>query len=201
MKSKINIKLLFFIVSLFFLILTLILIQFTYARYVTSLTDTSSIELGKWLIYVNNQDITTDSNLSTVIVPEFIDSEYIAEGKIVPTSEGFVEIEINYQAVTVPFKYDISFEHSDSSFLEDFKFTGYSIDDSEVIPLADSSSTITDTISPTDTPRTRTLKLNFTWFDGTGEALDDNEDTTYSNTIDQLLLNFNMEFTQLQSST
>ena len=55
MKYKINLKLLFFIASIVSLIITIVFIQITYARYVTSLTAKSNVELGTWSIKENRK--------------------------------------------------------------------------------------------------------------------------------------------------
>ena len=204
MKYKVNKKILFFVLALLFLVLTIFLIRTTYARYVTSLTAKSSVEMGRWLILVNNQNIIQNSDVSDWIFPEFSsDSEYIAEGKISPTSTGHVEITIDYQDVTVPFKYEISFTTDDSTFLNDLKLTGYSVDGGAIVSIDESNPIITDTILPTETTRTRTLDLNFAWIDGneSGETLNDIQDTAFSRNNDELGLRFTMEFTQLQPTT
>ena len=78
MKSKIYMKLLFFLITIIFLILTIISIQTTYARYVTALTARSKVELGRWLILVNNQNVIDDSDISDIVIPEFsMNNEYI----------------------------------------------------------------------------------------------------------------------------
>ena len=202
MKFKFNIKLCTFLLAIFFLLFSIYLMYTTYARYVTALTATSTVELGSWMIEVNNQNIIENSDLSEKIIPIFdSNTEYIAEGKIVPTSTGYVEIDINYEKVNVPFEYKISFSQSNSTILEDFKFTSYSIDGGSLITVDDSSPIITETISPTETPRTRSLLLNFAWVDGTGETFNDINDTAYSRNFDELGLQFNIEFIQLQPSS
>lgn len=199
---KFNIKLCTFILAIFFFLFSVYLIYTTYARYVTALTATSTVELGSWMIEVNNQNIIENSDLSEKIIPIFnSNTEYIAEGKIVPTSTGYVEIDINYEKVNVPFEYKINFSQSNSTVLEDFKFTSYSIDGGSLVTVDDSNSIITETISPDETPRTRSLLLNFAWFDGTGETFNDINDTAYSRNFDELGLQFNIEFIQLQPSS
>lgn len=120
----------------------------------------------------------------------------MAEGKILPGSSGHVEITIDYSNVTMPFKYEISFDNT--SILEDFKFTGYSIDD---VVIENPSTFITNVVTPDLVTTTQTLKLNFGWYDGededTPEASDDVEDTNFANTYDNLSVNFNITFTQL----
>ena len=134
MKSKINIKLLFLILALLFLVLAIISIRTTYARYVTSLTAGGSVELGRWLIKVNDQNILDNADLSNIITPIFNEgSEYITEGKVAPASTGYTEIVIDYSKVTVPFKYDISFS---SDTISDFSLTSYSVDGGAEIPAA-----------------------------------------------------------------
>lgn len=139
--------------------------------------------------------------MSGVVTPEFnTDSEYMAEGKIVPGSTGHVEITIDYTNVTVPFKYEISFD--DTTLLEDFKFTGYSIDG---VAAEEPSTLITNTILPTAETKTQTLKLNFGWYDGQNEEVeveteensDDIQDTLFAKENDSLSVNFNITFTQI----
>ena len=153
--------------------------------------------MGRWLILVNNQNIIENSDLSGVVTPEFnTDSEYMAEGKIVPGSTGHVEITIDYTNVTVPFKYEISFD--DTTLLEDFKFTGYSIDG---VAAEEPSTLITNTILPNSETKTQTLKLNFGWYDGEDENVEENSDdihdTLFAKENDSLAVNFNITFTQL----
>lgn len=208
MRVKLNVKLLFFILAILFLILAIITIRGTYARYVTALTAEGSAELGKWLITVNEQNIIENSNLSNTIVPVFNkpdedseNSEYIAEGKIAPGSVGYVIITLDYSKVTVPFKYDMSFSATPA--LEDFDFASYSIDSGEDITVTDPNLIITGTILPDETTRTRTLKLNFAWKEGTGETLNDVADTLFTINNENIGMRFNFEFTQLlpQSTT
>lgn len=201
MKYKFNKKILFSLLTAIFIVLTIFLIGFTYARYITSLTANSTVELGSWLILVNNQNILQNADVSEVIVPEFnSDSEYIAEGKIAPTSTGHIQININYQKVTVPFKYEISFATDNSTLLEDFKLVSYSINNGSVVTIDEDDYIVTNTISPNEITRTQVIDLNFEWIDGedSDETFNDIQDTAFSRDNSELGLRFNLEFTQLQ---
>ena len=201
MNLKIDKKLSFFILAIIFLILTLITINSTYARYVTSLTAKSTVELGSWLIKVNDQNIMDNSDISSKITPVFNEnSEYIAQGVIAPTSTGYVVITVDFSKVTVPFQYDITFTHEANSPLEDFNLTSYSIDNGELVTVTYPTEPITNTILPTDTPKTKTFKLNFEWFDGEDENFTDIDDTAFYINNSEIGLRFNIEFTQLQPS-
>ena len=202
MKFKFNVKFNFFFFTVLFFILTIFLIRSTFARYLTALTTTSTVEFGSWSILVNNQNILENANLSECIIPIFNNNPtYIAEDKIVPTSSGYVTININYEKVSVPFEYKISFDQGNSTPLEDFKFTNYSIDGGSPIIVDDSVSSIIGTINPDGVTTERNFLLNFAWIDDESASLDDTQDTSYSRNFEDLNFLFNLEFTQLESVT
>lgn len=205
MKLKISKKLLFFILAILFLLLAIITIRTTYARYVTSLAAEGSVELGSWLINVNNQNIIETSNISNWVFPIMTDevAEYTADGKLAPGSSGYVELTLDYSKVTVPFMYDVSFSTASDSPLEDLILTSYEVAEGdqeygEEITLENPTDSILDTISPDDTIRTRKLKLNFTWFEGADEILDDAADAAYTVSNESVGMRFDLKFTQLQ---
>lgn len=202
MNFKINKKLLLFYLAIIFLVLAIFTIRITYARYVTSLEAKSTVELGSWLILVNNQNILNNSDVSDLIIPSFSqDSEYITEGVIAPTSTGHVEITLDYSKVTVPFKYDISFTTATDTLLEDFVLKSYSVDGGEIVEITEENPLVSDTIDPTNETRTRTLKLNFEWVDDEDNSSDDIADTDFTRNHEELGLRFTMDFTQLQPTT
>ena len=197
MKFKFNIKLLILLWAFIFLIISILSIRSTYARYVTALNSNSYIDISRWLLKVNTQDIIQNSNFSGNFELKFNeDSEYIAENKITPASTGYAEVLIDYSYITLPFTYSITFS-SDS--LEDLKFTGYSIDDGEIIEH--NTATITKNVNPDGVTTTQSFKLHFTWFDGTGETSNDIQDTTYSRSPENMKLDMSVTFTQLESTT
>lgn len=199
MKLKFNIKLYFFILAILFLILTVFLINNTFARYITALTATSTVKMGRWSILVNDQNIVENSNLSERIIPVFNSNPtYIAEDKIVPTSTGYVTININYEEVSVPFEYKISFVQENSTPLADFKFTDYSIDGGSAIQVDNANSIIIGNITPDGITTEHNFLLNFAWVDDSSASLDDTKDTAYSRNFDELNLLFNLEFTQVE---
>jgi len=210
MKSKLYIKILLFIFTLIFLWLTIFSIQSTYARYITSLTASSTVELGRWLILVNNQNVLEGSDISEFVFPEYsANLDYIAEDKIVPTSAGSVQITIDHTKVTVPFKYELSFstesiladpnDPDTPPDLTDFKMTSYSINGVETETTG--NTVITQTILPTQANKVETLILNFAWLDDEDDEtleFDDIEDTAFSRKVSDLGLRFNLTCTQLR---
>lgn len=200
LKFKFNLKLFIILCALICLLLTSLVIRSTYARYVTSLTAKSYVEMGSWSIIVNTQNVIDNSDFTSVLTPIFNSgSEYIAADKVVPTSTGSVEIYIDYSNVKVPFRYDLTFSQDapdaeGSTYLKDLKLTNYSIDSSVFTYYG---TTISNTLTPNATKTSTSLKFNFTWDDDTGD-LTDIEDTKYSRDFQDIHLNFNIKFTQIQ---
>ena len=194
MKFKFNLKLLVLLWAFLFLFISIFYIRGTYARYVTALNSNSFIDISRWLLKVNTQDITQTANFSSNLELTFNEgSTYIAENKITPASTGYAEVLIDYSSITLPFTYSLTFS---SQSLDDLKFTGYSIDGTF---YEYDNATITNNVTPDGVNTTQSLKLHFTWFDGTGETSNDIQDTTYSHNPENMKLNLDIEFTQLTS--
>ena len=199
MKFKYSRKILFFILALIFLIFSILSIQYTYARYITALTTKSYVELGSWLINLNGQNIMDNPNFTGVITPVFTETEYVAENKFVPTSTGYAEIIIDYSDVKVPFMYILTISQDADTLIEDINITDYEIDGTSSVF---NGTAISRTIVPDGNTTSQTVKFNFGWKDGTGsgETLDNAEDTKASRDFPNTKLHFNISFTQLAST-
>ena len=68
MKTKRKIA---FFVALMSLIYCLTFMQDTYAKYISSATETAELTIARWSILVNNQDVVNQSNFSDTISPVF----------------------------------------------------------------------------------------------------------------------------------
>ena len=132
-KSKIiNIL---FIISL---IICLYLISDTYAKYVEEVNTSYQSSAKGWKVVVNDKVIREQTTLSDVITPRFDSNDYMKEGLIVPGREGYFDMEINFEDVGVPFTVDLKVEQlADEAEvytnLPDFKYLGYSLEESKVI--------------------------------------------------------------------
>ncbi len=197
MKFKFNMRLLILICAFVFLVFSIISIRDTFARYISSLTTKSYVEMGSWLIAVNDHNVMENSNFSAAMTPLVsTSSEYVAEGKIVPGATGYVELEIDYSNVRVPFTYAINYEPDDSTPIKDIKLVGYTIGETT---STYTGGDITSTIIPDNVTTSQTVKFNFLWLDTAGEESDDIQDTKFSNTLENVKLNFDISFTQLTS--
>ena len=123
---KFNKKLILFI-SCISLILCLLIVRQTYAKYMNTTEGNTNITIARWRILVNNQDIRNNPEITETITPVLLENEHIKPGVIAPTSEGYFDIVIDSSNVDVSFNYTITPSIQENSCVKDLNVTGYSL--------------------------------------------------------------------------
>jgi hypothetical protein len=175
------------------------LVQETYAKYVSSADATSNLTIARWAFTVNNQDIIANSNFSNTIVPVFDANANISTGVIAPTSTGYFDITIDSSNVGVSFDEVITLSASESNTVDDLVFTGYKKNDGEIISFGEDATTFTTTHLLGEANTTNTYRFFIAWIDGTGETMDNADDTEASLT-GTAAVNVNIRFIQKASN-
>ena len=176
--------------------LCILTLQDTYAKYTSAVNETTDISIARWRILVNDFDIRSNSTTENLITPVFSGNANIASGVIAPTAEGYFDIVIDATGTDLSFAYTISVSNSDDSPVSDIKVTNCTLNGTN-IPLVDD--VITGNISLTD-QRVNTIRVYIEWFDGTGENMDNAEDTSTTMLDDSVAkINVNANFTQISS--
>lgn len=157
--------------------------------------------IAKWNIKVNNQNIRDNSNISSTITPVFPGNNYIAANIIAPTAEGYFDLALDYSAVDVAFKYDITTTVNSDSAISDLVTTGYSIDNGTKVTFSSYNQIITDTIPLDATNKTRTIRIYIMWNDDSSTASMNNQADTTSTALtdNSAKLNVTIAFTQITS--
>lgn len=179
------------------LILCITQIQQTYAKYLDTKEGDTDFTIAKWKILVNQQDITEASTMSSLINPVYIENEHMKEGVIAPGREGYFDLVIDSSNTEVSFRYDISVTSSENSSVNDLIITGYSLNDSEIIPVSDQLNNLSNVIYYTDTSKENKIRIYFKWRDGTGENMNNEADTNASIQGVNAKLKVNITFTQI----
>ena len=146
------------------LILCITQIQQTYAKYLDTKEGDTDFTIAKWKILVNQQDITEASTMSSLINPVYIENEHMKEGVIAPGREGYFDLVIDSSNTEVSFRYDISVTSSENSSVNDLIITGYSLNDSEIIPVSDQLNNLSNVIYYTDTNKENKIRSYFNTF-------------------------------------
>ncbi len=117
-------RLLLACISLLFLVN---MIQDSYAKYVTSAEGETNFTIASWTFLVNQQDVVSNNNFSTTIIPVLNQNSNIKAGRIAPTSTGYFDITIDSSNVEVAFDETISLSTGASNTVSDIVFTGYTL--------------------------------------------------------------------------
>lgn len=106
------------ILTLVMLIFTILKIGDTYAKYFAEAnTETLSQDIAKWVILVNELDISENAETLTFPIDKFsnFSNENSVADKISPSSEGYADIVIDPTGTDVAVRYDIELELTGTS--------------------------------------------------------------------------------------
>ena len=190
-KSK-KFKLLLAMISLLVLVNT---IQESYAKYISSASANSNFSIAQWTFKVNDQDVLSNNEFSSTIVPVINENDNIREGYIAPTSTGYFDIIIDYSNVGVAFNEVLTLAPGTNS-VADLKITGYSVNDGSMIPFANDNYNINVNHYLNDGTYRDVYRFYVEWIDGDGESMDNAADTEASQTRSASIA-INLKFIQL----
>ncbi len=184
-------------VALLSLTYSVSLIQNTYAKYVSSAEANSNINIARWNITVNTQDVIQNSNFTNNLTPVFTENQYIKENVIAPTSEGYFDIIIDGTNADVSFKYTITLNPSNEQTIKDFEIVKYTIEDIDYTY----SENITGVINYNDTSKTKSIRVYFKWNDDAETQQMNNSEDTLATTENNANYNVNINLIQISSQS
>ena len=174
-KQKIKI-----IIAITSLIICITQISQTYAKYIESKEGDTAFTVAGWKILINNQDITTGAELSSLINPVYENNNNVATGVIAPGSEGYFDLEINATNTEVSFNYNISIMPSQQSAVSDLVVSAYKIGNGPITQVNNGLNNLTNTIHYNDSNKIVNLRIYFKWKEGEGEQMNNTADTNAS---------------------
>ena len=188
-------KFILLIILILILLLVFFLIQI-FAKYLTSASGDTSMNIARWNILVNDISIKENTDITNTLSPVFPGNENIAPNIIAPTAEGYFDLNFDFSDADVSFEYEITTTVDPNSSVKDLVVTGYSVDDGQKVELTNNSS-IKDTILLTDTINTRKIRVFVKWNDGDNASMDNSQDTIATTSGKPALLKVNVSFTQI----
>lgn len=179
-----------------------VVLTYTYSKYITGTSGSASVRVARWNLTVNDQDIVSNSDFSSVIEPEFPGTTHIASDVIAPTAEGYFDIEIDGTGTDVSFSYTITTSDNSDSVVRDLVVSGYSIDGGarQTTAISNGHLSITDSILYNDVDKDVTITIYFLWNDDAndGATMNNSNDTAASGiTNGRALLDVNVSFIQI----
>lgn len=168
-----------FIFLLLSILILMNLIQESYAKYISSASANGNFIIAQWAFKVNNQDVISNSNFSNKIVPVIDSNTHIKDGVIAPTSTGYIDLDVDFTNVAVDFTETIALSYQENSSVTDLIITGYQLNNGERIDFTDSAS-VSVNHSISDASKVDHFRFFIQWKDGTGETMNNQEDTLAS---------------------
>ena len=179
------------------LCLCLFFIQDSFAKYLTSASETANMNIARWKIIVNNKDIRDNSSSSAIISPVFLGNDNVASDIIAPGSEGYFDLIIDAKAADVSFKYKIDITTDENSAVKDIIAVKYKINNGEEILFTGGNQTIEKSVLHSDNTDVINIRVYIKWNDGDGSEMDNSADTAATQNKVGAILKVNMNFTQL----
>lgn len=178
LKILTNLKVLF-VISL---LITMFFISTTYSKYYEEMNTNYDIDMMRWNIKLNEEEIQNITDLTKIMQPTFIENENIEENIIAPGRKGYFDIIIDYSQVDIPFKFELNIQQTGENKLTDFKVYGYSIVEKEESEIIESDK-ISHIINPNETKegkeKKEELKIYFKWNDDEDNNMNNIQDTQF----------------------
>ncbi len=181
------------LIAVICLFLSVFTLTDTYAKYASSIDETTDISIARWRILVNDFDVRSSSTTNNLITPTFNGTTHIASNVIAPTAQGYFVVVIDATDTDLAFNYSISVGNAQNSLVSDVRITGCTLNN---IPVTLTNGTATGTIGLSD-QRVNYLHVYIEWNDGQGSTMDNEADTATTLVEDGVAqISVNANFTQ-----
>ncbi len=182
--------------AMIFLSITVFLVHDSYAKYLTTLNETTNIKVARWRILVNNNDIRANNTATAVITPTFYHNDNISDDIIAPTSEGYFDLIVDASDADVSFQYTLNVGVNSTSAVQDLVVTGYKIDNGDLVTNI-TNPLFQDTMLYSSSVKTKTIRVFIKWDDSANATMDNAADTLAADGTAKL--DVTLQFRQLAS--
>lgn len=146
----------------FFLVMILIAVG-SYALFESQRTNTSSLEIAKWEIKVNDDLLSGSTSTFTVNNFTWSTSQYVKEGKAAPGLDGYFDIEIDPNDADTSIKYDVTFDFSNLD-SDQFVITEIKeVDDKSIVRTGEYTYSNIILLDDIDDGETNTIRVYIEW--------------------------------------
>ena len=190
-------KIVFLIFACLWIIISLLIIRSTYAKYLTSIDGGTNVNIAQWNLILNKQDILQNSDFSSTLSLKVPKSDYYIEDYMVPGATGYYDLIIDSSNVSLPFRFHITCSVAENSDIKDAKIIGYSRNgNSQITYLDDSKKEITDSVA--ETVDTCSVRVYVKWIDNdSSETMNDTNDTSVALNNGNAIITTNISFEQI----
>lgn len=146
------------------LIAGLVIISDTFGLFETEGIGVVKQDVGKWIIKINDVDITKSTNAEFVIDDfSYTENANVASGKIAPNSEGYVELVIDPSGTDVSVRYDLTLNLDVADTLSSLQINVEDLTGGEIIKTGDNKYTGVLKVDDIKNGKTNKLRINIKW--------------------------------------
>ncbi len=184
------------------ILITFMVIQTTYAKYVTILPAEANVSISSWNLILNNQNITNESNFSENLNLIFPATQYHSADAMVPGATGYFDLTVDASDVNLSFKYTVTCTIPSTNEIIDLKVVAFAVDGHSVDLHSDRTAFVDDTTTPMvnyvqASANSSTLRVYVMWDDEAAtSSLNDVEDTYMSLNSRKAKITANVKFEQ-----
>ena len=158
MKDKTSYKLI--LIALFVLLVTTLIVVETYALFETNASGNTEFDIGRWIIYLNNNDVKTARTISLSNFT-YVNGSHTQNGYFAPGSEAYFDLIIDASNSDVSVEYSLEI---DDSVLTDYPNIYFTVTDlSNNQPVV--GSTYNGLIRLSDQSKVDSLRITLVWDD------------------------------------
>ena len=147
----------------FFLIVAIFFFAEAYALFESTRTNTSHIDIAKWQVKINSDDISGSSDEFVIDEIHWNQTANVKSGKVAPEMTGYFDIEIDPNGTDTSIRYDVTFDFSN---LDSDQFVIdriIEIDDKNIVRTGEFTYSNIITLAEINNDETNTIRVYLTW--------------------------------------
>jgi hypothetical protein len=177
------------------LIISLATISKTLAVFETNGSGVATTSVSKWIIKLNNVDISQGSTNSFIIDNvTYSNSANVENGYIAPGRSGYFDIVLDPSGTNVAVRYDIEIDTTSGNYPSNITFTVDNLNSSQVVKTGNNTFSGVVSLADISQNKTITLRLNLNWVDNTENDVSDTEKGVVQN--NRILIPINVKVSQ-----
>ena len=156
MKNSIKYKIM--VMALFVLLITVFFIVETYALFETNANGNGELEIGKWVILLNNNDVT-ETRTITLNDLVYVNGTHTENGYFAPGSQAYFDLEIDASNSDVSIAYQLDIDDSALDEYPNIYFTATNLDSGDT----SNTDSYNGLIRLSDSNRVHNIKITLMW--------------------------------------
>lgn len=172
------------LIGIIMLTITICIVAGSYAKYASSATAQAETPAGAWVVKVNDTDISAENVITNFTISNlsYPNSQYVAQNKIAPGSNGYFDIVIDPAGCSTAIQYDVTLDTSELSLINSIRFESAALivngveDTTGIVRTGENTYSGIINLDDVKNETTSTVRFYIKWEDD-GTGVNDNTDT------------------------